>query len=128
MLTVEFKGADRVVGRIDELQKRLDGLYQNIPEELKAWQEEDMHRKQPFAKSVIHGHSSKATTVIRPRSRKSQKWRAARRAARRAAARAGHFRSSVHRLRRNQPILRPELFTELCGRMAELMHKTITWS
>jgi hypothetical protein len=120
MLTISFEGLEPLVNKIYEMHKSLEGLRENVPHELRAWQKEDLHRKRPSAKTRRSGRSLKTSTIIRPRSLKSQTYRAAHRAVRRA------MRERVRRLRSSRPILRPELFELLRRRMAELLFN-ITW-
>lgn len=126
MLRFQVGGLEPFVKKLDEMQKSLDDLQQSVPAELTAWQAEDLHRKRPFTKTRKRRRSLRASTVVRPRSKKSQIYRATRRAAIRAAARAMHRRSGLHRLKRNTPILRPALFAMLHERMSALL-AAINW-
>ncbi len=125
-LDVELVGLEPLLSKVGELQRRLDGLQQNIPEELKDWEAEDMDRQVPWARQKNRGR--RTYTVIRPHSAKSIRWRKAHQQARRAALRAQHHRFRRERPPSTRPILRAELFDRLCERMATLLRATITWS
>jgi hypothetical protein len=122
-------GAEALVNKLDEMIKSIDDLERRLPDEVLAWQSEDMHREFPFVKTRPRTHSVSVSTKIHPRSVKSMKSRAARRAQRRAILRAAHRRrGGPQRLFRTHPILRPQLLEALRVRIAELVKRVITWA
>lgn len=106
-----------------------------MPEELTAWQREDMHRKWPNTDVINYvrveteiwprsrGASQNLTrprSELAPRSRLSTQRGGRPNPIRKWQGRAASTRSS-------RPILRPELFDKLSARMRELMKSLISW-
>jgi hypothetical protein len=117
-LNVETVGLDAIQNTIDKMVEDIVQLGKiEIFEELTAWQSEDMHRKYP---NTLQDTETSAVTGVWPRSRT---WMPTRKTNRQVAQRI-HM-AQVHTSTR--PILRAELFTMLCDRMAVLMSKVLQW-
>jgi hypothetical protein len=119
------------INNAEELSKTLGSMIEQIkllgseglPNELTAWQVEDMRRRYPHTETP---DDKTATTEIYPRSRLSDDRRRQRRQPRvRILAKPrGAGRQSAHS---NRPILRPELLTKLVERMDALMQTALKW-
>lgn len=110
--------ADAMLKQLDDLQKNISGLDQELTQTFLDWQSDDMNRKHPS----VEGGGLSVSTMIYPRSRltrrrKNDGGKQARRRARVAAGRPGAKR----------PILRPELFDQLCKRMIDMLKGACTW-
>lgn len=107
--------------------------HQIIPDQLMAWQREDMKRQYPFATMP---NFVSAETSIWPRSRTYE------RVHKKREARVRRFRKPMSALPRitgtfgmgkqftatsRRPILRPELFDKLCERMEEVLAVNLKW-
>lgn len=124
--------ADKVEARIDAMTAHLKEFGTvDMPQELTAWQTEDMHRKYPETKveQLRTLDEISATTTIYPRSRTYADTHP-NRIYHPAGARKP-FLSSMPRLLRSSmmrhPILRPLLFDKLFTRMSELLKGKLTW-
>ena len=112
--------ADKLLQQFDDMQKRVAGLEQQLPDVFLAWQREDMNRK--FPKVDEQGVLS-VTTFIYPRSRLTRRsggkggGKETRKRARVAAGRPGAKR----------PILRPVLVEQLFERMVTMCREAIEW-
>lgn len=111
--------SEKLLQQFDDMQKRVTGLEQELPQVFLEWQREDMNRKFP---KINEQSGLSVTTYIYPRSRlkrikKSSSGKETRKRARVAAGRAGAKR----------PILRPELVEQLFERMTEMCKEAIEW-
>jgi hypothetical protein len=121
---VEFDGLGNVTATLDGMADKIAKLgKEEIAKELTAWQRDDMRRTYPNTKQP---DEKTATTEIWPRSRVSEGHQPNAARGKRvrvyAPPRGGPRVASSTR-----PILRAELFTTLCDRMAELLNRVLTW-
>lgn len=107
MLDVHFD-TSAIAGKLDALFERMAGLDNALPEELAAWQRDDMNRQRPVIERPMR---LAARTTIWPTSRRLL--------ARRILA--------LRRMGSRRPILRPELYDALRARMRELLQTTVAW-
>ena len=125
MFEVKAEGVDPLVAKFDKLAAQVEALHHQMPEELTAWQVEDMRRKFPNIAVTQANNMTSAETDIWPRSR-LQLNRKSRRAAfkqpKRFRLKGARFVRSLHK-----PILRPELFDKLRVRMGALIKKAMAW-
>ena len=148
MYDFKLDGLDALLKKFDTLKAQLEGLKQSVPNELMAWQREDMHRVlYPNMQANSYGTETQASTVITehthppggvPQKRGSapyvhrpKKHRIRRHAATktRVAVRRSH-KGGAHRHRRGgsgHPILRPELDQKLEERMTKLVSEAFRW-
>lgn len=119
---VKVEGANELLEKFADLQSRITGMYEDLPNTFMDWQRDDMHRKYPKVEGS-GGNTTGYSTAIFPRSRLPSRPRkrggkpTTRRRARIAAGRPG-----AHR-----PILRPELFDKLRQRMVAMMEAALKW-
>jgi hypothetical protein len=125
MLEVKAEGVDPLVAKFDKLAAQVEALHHDMPDELTAWQVEDMRRKYPNIAVTQAPHQTTAETDIWPRSRQEGN-RKQRRAAFKQPKR---YRLSGNRVVRSarRAILRPELFAKLQQRMSALIKKAMAW-
>jgi hypothetical protein len=125
--TIEVE-ADETLKQLDELQKKITDLHQEMPQTLVDWQREDMHRHFPNIETSGSDTETTAETSIWPRSRQSDQRKpgpsgtAPRRPRPKMAVPAGQRAPS------QRPILRPELFVKLHDRMVDMIKKALTWA
>jgi hypothetical protein len=124
MFEVKVEGLDRVLKKFDTLSEQITGLHQGVPDELTAWQRDDMHRKYPNTTVQTQGNETAATTEIWPRSRQPSKDQHHQRQQGPKQYRPAK-RGPV--VRSNRPILRAELLQQLWDRMVRLASGAIKW-
>jgi hypothetical protein len=132
-----------LVAKFDTLAKQIESLQEAIPQELVAWQHDDMHRKFPNIEVEGSGNEIAASTEIWPHSRleaqeAAKAWRQSRRGPKRyRVARASPVQHSVGRAVPKQrggreaastrPILRDELLKKLTDRMLKVTSEAMKW-
>ena len=121
-MTFEIKvDADKTLQQFDALTKNIADLETQMPATFTDWQREDMHRKFP----KVDGSGESISTTIYPRSqlRRTKNLTGGQSVRRRSAIAAGRpGPGGSHR-----PILRPELFDQLCKRMLDMLKEACTW-
>ena len=125
MLDYHF-ATDKVEARIDTMTAHLKEFGAvDMPNELTAWQTEDMHRTYPETKVEHQGSAEEisAITEIYPRSRTYAGLHPHRKKRPALASMPRLLRASVMR----HPILRPRLFDKLFSRMTVLLKDKLTW-
>lgn len=109
--------SEKLLQQFEDMQKRVSGLDQKLPEVFLEWQREDMNRK--FPKVDEHSGLS-VTTYVYPRSRKKRVGRS-----------GGGKKPGARRVARvvgaPRPILRPVLVEQLFERMKEMCEEAIEW-
>ena len=125
MFEVKLEGVEPLAAKFDKLAEQVAALHHEVPDELVAWQRDDMRRKYPNVTVTQAGNETNAVTEIWPRSRREGN-RAARR---RTFKQPKRFRLKGIRVVRSfsKTILRPELFDKLHLRMTALMKKAMAW-
>jgi hypothetical protein len=106
-----------VIKTVDEMAGKIKELQPAVQQEFVTWQTEDMNRKRPTVSVMGGGSYFIVETIIYPRGRQilvtaKQRAQARRRLTFRAAGR--------------RPILRPELFQQLCARMRAML-SSMSW-
>ncbi len=69
MFEVKIEGVDQLLKKLDTYGKQIDELHTTMPEQLVAWQRDDMKRKFPNMNVNSVESETSATTQIWPRSR-----------------------------------------------------------
>lgn len=122
---------DRAEARILAMQLLIrDFGHEAIPQELEAWQRDDMRRR--FPKVETPNYVS-ATTTVWPRSRTYEQRHRERPLLQRLRRRALTARPRLVGAGggkpggSQRPILRPELFAKLHVRMADIMKRKLAW-
>src|ERR1700746_1073831 len=69
MFEVSVEGLEALSKKFDELDEQIKALQTEVPDELTAWQREDMHRRYPNTEANTTGGLIEASTEIWPRSR-----------------------------------------------------------
>lgn len=121
MFEIKLDGMDALAAKFEKLEKQIGELHTTWPDELTAWQREDMKRKYPNTQAETANNETKATTYVWPRSRTPNN-------SRRFQAPKQHLpvkRGPV--VRSNRPILRAELLTRLYDRMKKLASEALKW-
>jgi hypothetical protein len=124
MITIEVVNADALLGKFNALEKRIDELPKStVPEELTAWQKEDMNRQWPNTEMASDG----AATNVWSRSRLELKGEQRPRPKRRIYTRRAQM-PSKRPGPSSRPILRDVLKQKLIDRMCALLRKTTQWA
>jgi hypothetical protein len=125
MFEIKAEGVEPLAAKFDKLAAQVEALHHEMPDELTAWQVEDMRRKYPNIAVTQAANQTTAETDIWPRSRQEGN-RKQRRAAFKQPKR---YRLSGNRVVRSarRAILRPELFAKLQQRMSALIKKAMAW-
>ena len=112
--------ADKALQQFDELTKNLAALPDEMSTTFTAWQSEDMHRHFP----KVDGSGESISTMIYPRSqlRRTKNLTGGNATRRRSIIAARRAGAGQHK-----PILRPELFEQLCRRMADMLKEAAKW-
>jgi hypothetical protein len=138
MFEVKLDGIDQLLRKFDSFGKQIEELHKTVPEELVAWQRDDMRRKFPTVDVDASETETAASTEIFPRSRIDEghhpsgggpKQHAIGRAAPRQH-RINRAPPQQHRgplPRSNRPILREELARKLHDRMLKLASEAMKW-
>lgn len=124
MFELKIDGIAPLLEKFDKLSKKVEALHRAVPEQLVAWQREDMRRKYPNMTESTSGTETSATTLIWPRSRQPSKDRHHRRQQGPKQYRPAK-RGPV--VRSNRPILREELKEQLQDRMTKLTAEATKW-
>ena len=109
--------SEKLMQQFDDMQKRVAGLEQKLPDVFLDWQREDMNRKYP----KVDEHSGlSVTTLVYPRSRRQR------------ISKPSKGKSTTRKQARRvtgttRPILRPELFEKLKERMTEMVKEAAKW-
>jgi hypothetical protein len=108
--------SEALLQQFEDMQKRVTGLEQELPDVFLDWQREDMNRKFP---KIDEQSGLSVTTLVYPRSRKTRVSRSKGKSTTRKPARrvSGSTR----------PILRPELVEQLFERMVTMCREAIEW-
>ena len=109
--------AEAAISRVEAMAQNVIDLHRKVPDELVAWQSEDMKRQFP---NITTGGPGTWFTLIWPRSRQSRQ-RRKRPIAAPAVVRKGVVTSSGG----GRPILRAELFDALKARMRGLLDQVM---
>jgi hypothetical protein len=127
MFEVKIEGVDQLLKKLDAYGKQIDALHEAMPEELVAWQRDDMKRKYPNLTVNSVERETAATTQIWPRSRLPSSQR----------KHQGPRQHLINRTRPKQaggkaqpstrPILRAELLKRLWDRMMALTSEAMKW-
>ena len=124
MFEIEISGVDELLKKFDTFSKQIDELHSAVPDELVAWQRDDMHRQYPNVTVETQGNETSATTEIWPRSRQPSKDQHHQRQQGPKQYRPAK-RGPV--VRSNRPILRAELLQKLWDRMVALASEAMKW-
>ena len=128
MLNVRIDGLEPLLAKLDAYSGELAELRKTVPQELVAWQREDMRRKYPKMTVDEQDNGVMASTMIWPTSRTAlQGGRRRTRAKGLQPHRYGIPQRGPHGPRSNRPILREALRKQLTERMNELIHRTLQW-
>jgi hypothetical protein len=122
MFEVKLDGIDQLLRKFDSFGKQIEELHKTVPEELVAWQRDDMRRKFPTVDVDASETETAASTEIFPRSRIDG---AAPRQHRINRAPPQQHRGPLPRS--NRPILREELARKLHDRMLKLASEAMKW-
>jgi hypothetical protein len=110
--------SEKLLQQFEDMQKRVTGLEQKLPDVFLDWQREDMNRKFP---KVDEQAGLSVTTLVYPRSRRKR------------VSKPGSGGSPKRKQARpriaggKRPILRPELVEQLFKRMTEMCKEAIEW-
>ncbi|TYL87432.1 hypothetical protein [Bradyrhizobium cytisi] len=123
MFSLEVEGTEVLSAKIAKMQAPLSELPITVPQEMEAWQRDDMHRKYPNTDTSTGSNEVTTSTSIWPRSRQPSK-----------DQHHKHQGPKQYRpvkrgpvVRSNRPILRSELLTRLWERMRALASEAMTW-
>ena len=125
MFEIKAEGVEPLAAKFDKLAAQVEALHHEMPDELTAWQVEDMRRKYPNIAVTNAANQTRAETDIWPRSRQEgnrKQRRAAFKQPKRYRLKGDRVVRSGHRA-----ILRPELFAKLQQRMSALIKKAMAW-
>jgi hypothetical protein len=122
MFEVKLTGYNELMTKFEMLDAQIRTLYSAIPDEMRHWQTEDVHRKFPSQKKHTFRNRLRVVTKFHPHSvyetRKSAE-------ARQRRKRRKH--SMPVRPRSTRPILRPALIERLHERMVKLVSEAMKW-
>jgi hypothetical protein len=121
MFAITTSGADELLKKFETFGAQIKELHSSIPQALKDWQVEDLHRKHPSQKTRSFRNRVIATTKILPHSRyevmKSRQARKLRRRRKHTGVRPPSTR----------PILRAGLEEQLHARLITLASEAMKW-
>jgi hypothetical protein len=123
MFDVKIEGFEALAKKLDKFAGQITALHTTMPDELEAWQHEDMKRKHPNMEVARGETQTTATTNIWPRSRMESKDQ--RRRFQGPKQHQPTKRGPV--VRSNRPILRAELLQQLWDRMTKLTSEAMKW-
>ncbi|MFH0298360.1 hypothetical protein AAFX91_14175 [Bradyrhizobium sp. 31Argb] len=125
MFSVVLDDVINLVTKFDKLAEQVGNLHQAVPEELTAWQRDDMRRKYPNMTVTATGNQTAAVTLIWPRARfeRPQPGKQATRGPKVYRPRGVVGRQPTS----NRPILREELKDQLDQRMLGLTREAMKW-
>jgi hypothetical protein len=130
MFEVSVEGLEALSKKFDELDEQIKALQTEVPDELTAWQREDMHRRYPNTEANTTGGLIEASTEIWPRSRLEVAGGPKRIRPHRPAPKvyrpkgiAGPGRPPPS----TRPILRQPLYDKFHERMVNLVGKAMKW-
>jgi hypothetical protein len=134
---VKITGLEQFTKKLEKMSEQLKELHHAWPDELVAWQRDDMHRKFPNVRTDTSGDETATSTEIWPHSRLEAQDQRARRQGQRGPKQAA---PKLHRLvhagpkqrrgpepRSTRPILRDELVQKLHDRMIRLATEAMKW-
>jgi hypothetical protein len=129
MFDVRIDGLEPLLAKLDAYSGELAELRKTVPQELVAWQREDMQRKYPNITVDEQDNGVTASTTIWPTSRTAlQRGRRRRYQAKGLQPhRYGIPQRGLHGPRSNRPILREALRKQLTERMNKLLEDTLQW-
>jgi hypothetical protein len=129
MFEVRIEGLDTFTKKLEAMQAKVKGLHQAMPQELEAWQRDDMHRRFPNTKVDDSDEETVASTEIWPRSRLPSKDQHHHQGPKQhAVARASPRQHLARPVKRStRPILREELLQKLRDRMIRLVEEALKW-
>jgi len=109
--------SEKLLQQFEDMQKRITGLEQELPDVFLEWQREDMNRKFP---KIDERSGLSVTTYVYPRSRRKR------------IGRSGGGKSTTRKQARRvigtaRPILRPVLVEQLFKRMTEMCREALEW-
>ena len=122
MFEIKIEGVEALSAKLEKYPKQITELQSVVPQEMEAWQRDDMHRKYPNTESATISNETTATTYVWPRSRTPSKRERRFQAPKKfQPSRRGPVSRS------NRPILRAELLTQLWQRMVRLTAEAMKW-
>ena len=129
MFEIKVDGLDALLKKFDTFGKQVEELHYTMPEELVAWQRDDMHRKYPNLTTGTSSDETKASTEIWPRSREPSKDQHRHHQGPKAHSivRATPRQHRGPLARSSRPILREELVKKLHDRMLRLTAEAMKW-
>lgn len=130
MFEVKIDGLDQLLKKVETFGTQIAKLPQAVPDELEAWQREDMHRKYPNQTNETKDNVTTAETKIWPRSRLDE----GHKPGGPKRARPNRQGPKQHRAKgggkpppSNRPILRDELEHKLVDRMDAVVTEAMKW-
>jgi hypothetical protein len=129
MYEIKVEGIDELLKNLETFDRQIAQLPKQMPEELVAWQREDMRRKYPNITTSGDNEETTAETDIWPRSRLEQPGAGFRRPKGPAPASPKQYRlkGAGRPPPSTCPVLRTELFTKLVDRMTKLLGEAMKW-
>jgi hypothetical protein len=132
-VTGRLEGLDRIEQRYELMIESLGEAHQQLPEQLIAWQREDMHRKYPNLQMRENGNETSVSTFVWPRSRRERNKEEVKQGIRRSRWMRRQLGPKQYTVpggsptRSMRPILRKELLDKLYERMPEEIFGLIKW-
>lgn len=127
MFEVKIDGIDPLLKKIDAFSQQIKALQQAVPQELVAWQREDMRRRYPNVETATAENEIAASTEIRARSREPSKDTHHQGPKQHLIARPGPRQHRGRLPPSTRPILREELKQKLHDRMTKLTAEAMKW-
>jgi hypothetical protein len=127
MFDVKREGFPQLEAKIAEYHTQIRNLHDQVPQQMLAWQREDMRRSNPNLSIESTPASTAATTLIWPRSRLSDQAGNKRRGPRRHQPKQYLPANAGPGMQSRRPILRAELLEKLFDRMRALAAKAMKW-
>ncbi|KYK50062.1 hypothetical protein A1D31_22380 [Bradyrhizobium liaoningense] len=121
MFSVQVEGVSALLSKLERYERQIIELHPAIPQEMEAWQRDDMKRKYPNMQTATAGNETSATTYVWPRSRTPTKRRRFQGPKQHQPFKRGPI------VRSNRPILRAELLEQLWQRMRVLTAEAMKW-
>jgi hypothetical protein len=110
--------SEALLRQFEDVQKRVEGLDQKLPDVFLQWQRDDMKRSYP---NISAHNTLSVTTHVYPRSRRVRVSKS------RSGGGKKQPRRQGRRLGSKRPILRPELVVKLFARMSAMCREAIQW-
>lgn len=127
MFEVKIEGVDQLLKKLDTYGKQIDELHTTMPEQLVAWQRDDMKRKFPNMQVDSAEIETSATTQIWPHSRLAEPNKKRQGPKQHLIKRAGPRQAGGKAPPSTRPILRVELAKRLWDRMMALTSEAMKW-